>query len=157
MTIADNQRVAYCGDGDESLGVDDRGKVISAGKTGSHVLWQTGKRAGDITLTPNFDLVSMGGGAQIDYGLDSGSLVSFAVRDVFDRSGPGGLLSALTEEGHTASWTAIAEDAMAMVAQRIRQDPSIHEVLGQMDEDDGSEFISIATVALLRDAFREDR
>lgn len=155
MTIIDGQQVAYAGDGDDGLLPDDRGEVLSAGSTGSHVKWRTGAQAGRITLTANFDLVPMGG-ARISYDdFESGSLVTFAVKETFEHRGAIGLLNALNDEGHLASLEALAEEALALVARKLRDDPSIREVLAHLDDDDGSEFVSFTATCLMRDAFKE--
>lgn len=154
MRLADGQRVAYVGEGEDGLSVDDRGKVLSCGTTGSHVKWLTGARAGQITLTANMDIVPVSGRMAYD-DLESGSLVTFAVKDTYEWGGKVALLNALTDEGHCATFESIAEEAIQLVATRLREDPSIKEVLSSLDEDDGSEFVSFTAVAILRDAFGE--
>lgn len=153
--LGDGARVAYAGDGDDGLSVDDRGKVLSAGMSGSHVLWSTGSRTGEITLTANHDLVPVEGARIVYDDLDSGCLVTFAVRDVHNRRGAAGLLNAMNDEGHLATTAALAEEALALVATRLRQDPSFKEVLAQLEPDDGAEFVTFAAAVILRDAFRE--
>jgi len=150
--IPEGARVSYCGDGGDGLVIDDKGKVLSAAGSGSHVMWSTGKRKGEITLTANVDLVATRTVAYED-DLDSGGLVSVAVRDTYDSGGEVALLNALNEEGHLATFAPIAEEALQMVASRIRQDPSIREVLAQLDDDEGSGFVALAASVLLRDAF----
>lgn len=149
----EGQRVAYCGDGDHGLQVGDRGKVLSAAGNHSHVMWTTGARSGEVTLTDNLGLVTSTHAAQTYDDLDAGSLVTIAVRDVYDNEGGVGLLNALNEEGHLATFAPIAEDAVSMVAGRIRQDPSIQEVLAHLDPDEGDEFVVFAASILLRDSF----
>lgn len=151
----EGQRVAFCGDPDAGLQPGDRGKVLSSAGQASHVMWATGARAGEILLVGNLDLVASQQ-APVSYDdLDSGSLVSIAVRDTYDGAGPVGLLNALNEEGHLATFATIAEEAMQAVAKRIRQDPSITEVLAVLDPEEGAEFVSLATSVLLRDAFTQ--
>ena len=137
---------------DDGLAIGDRGRVLSAAGSGSHVLWSTGKRKGDLTLTANVDLVSSRT-VDLNDDLDSGGLVSVAVRDTYDSGGEVALLNALNAEGHLATFAPIAEEALQMVTARIRQDPSIREVLANLDEDEGAGFISLAASVLLRDAF----
>lgn len=152
-TPREGQRVAFCGDPLDGLQVGDRGKVLSSAEAGSHVLWSTGSRTGEVTLVENFDLVASAHAPRSYDGLDAGSLVTIAVRDVYDGQGHVGLLNALNEEGHLATFAPIAEEAMHMVSQRIRQDPSIREVLAHLDSDEGADFVSLAASVLLRDAF----
>jgi hypothetical protein len=155
-TPREGQRVAYVGDGDHGLQPGDCGKVLSSAGTASHVMWATGARAGEVILLSNMDLVASSAGARTYDDLDGGHLVTIAVRDVYDVRGEVGLLNALNEEGHLATFAPIAEEAISMVAARIRQDPSIQEVLSHLDPDEGAEFVAFAASVLLRDSFGGD-
>lgn len=150
----EGQRVAFCGDPDAGLQPGDRGKVLSSEGSASHVLWATGSRSGEILLVGNLDLVASHQTYAYD-SLDSGVLVTIAVRDTFEDAGSPGLLNALNEEGHLTSFASIADEVMQAVAARIRQDPSIAEVLAVLDPEEGAEFVSLATSVLLRDAFTQ--
>jgi hypothetical protein len=152
--LAEGSRVSYVGDEDNGLHVGDTGKVLSAAGSGSHVLWSTGSRAGDITLEHNMSLVA-NGQAEFSYddNLYAGQLVSIAVRDVYVTQGYVGLLNAMNDEGHFATFAPIAEEAVRHVATKIREDASIKEVLSHLDPDEGAEFVSLAASVLLRDAF----
>lgn len=145
--------VAYAGEGDDGLAVDDRGKVLSAAGSGSHVMWSTGQRAGEITLTSNMDLIALRRPAVRDDSFESSGIVAFAVRDTYDRRGEAGLVNALIEEGHFATLVPVAEEALQLVSSRLREDPSMREVLGQLDPEEGAEFIYLAASVLLRDSF----
>lgn len=152
-TPREGQRVAFVGDPQDGLQVGDCGKVLSSAEEGSHVLWSSGSRTGEVFLVENLDLVTSGATPRTYDDLDSGSLVTIAVRDVYEGMGHVGLLNALNDEGHLATFAPIAEEAMQMVAARIRQDPSIGEVLASLDSDEGQEFVTLAVSVLLRDAF----
>lgn len=154
MSVFDGARVAYAGEEGDGLSVDDRGRVLVAGMTGSHVLWQSGGLSGQITLTANHELTVLHGARPCD-SLDSGGLVAFAVREVYDQGGDAGLLNALNDEGHLATLGSLAEEALGLVAARLREDPSFKEVLAQLDPDDGAEFVAFAASVVLRDAFRQ--
>jgi len=90
----------------------EHGKVLSDAGIGSHVMWSTGARKGEIVLVPDIDLVQTNG-ARISYDdcLDSG-LVTIAVRETYDSGGAVGLLNALNDEGHLATFSQIAEEAL---------------------------------------------
>lgn len=148
----DGSRVSYVGDGEHDLAIGDEGKVLSSGATGSHVMWTTGKRAGDVTLTLNWDLVVTKAATRND-SLDSGGLVTTAVRQVYERQGARGVLSALDSEGHLAPMVDLAETAIASLTATIRRDPSMREVLASLDEEEGSELVHLTAQALLREAF----
>ena len=152
--IREGSKVSYVGDGVEGLNVGDTGKVVAASGASSHVRWLTGARTGSVTLVEDLDLVVGGKSAPSTYdGLDSGSLVSVAVRDTYDVSGPVGLLNALNEEGHLATFASYAENALESVAASITSDPSMREVLAHLDPDEQGAFVTLAASVLLRDAF----
>lgn len=149
----DGSKVSYVGD-DDVLAVGDTAKVLSAASETCHVRWLTGKRTGDISLVANMDLVAMRASAPTAYEENfTGPLVTVAVRDTFDTAGPVGLLDALNEEGHLATFAQFAEEALQSVAAKINQDPSIREVLSHLEPEEASEFVSLAASVLLRDAF----
>lgn len=152
MDIREGSRVAYVGPGDHGLEPGDRGKVVSSDGDASHVLWSTGVQAGSILFHDNYDIVVQGR-QDYDEDLYGAPLVSTAVAETFDRYGPTGLLNALNEEGHLAVFAPIAEEAFAAVVSRIRTEPAFLEVIAQLGDEDGEEVISLAALALLRDAF----
>lgn len=156
-TPQDGQRVAYVGDEVDGLEVGVEGKVLSAGATGSHVLISTGRRQGDVALFHNMDLVvTTKAAATYDNSLDSGGLVTTAVRCVFDRQGARGVLSSLDNEGHLASMGSLAEDAVQSLSVRVRNDPSMREVLALLEDDEGTELVSLAVTSLLMEACGSD-
>lgn len=153
--ISEGTSVRYCGDSigkEADLDLDDRGKVVSATPTHSHVVWRTGALAGQITLTANLDLVVMR--QPTDDSMD-GPLVSISAKAVYERGGATALLNAMVDGGHTTDFSVIAQEALALVQARIRQDPSFRSVLATIDAESGADLISLASVSLLRDAFVE--
>jgi hypothetical protein len=155
--IAEGSLVTYVGDGigrDAGLYLEDQGKVVSSTPTHSHVSWRSGALKGSIVLVSNNDLVVARTASTMDDSLD-GPLVATAVQQTYEEGGARRLLSALIQEGHTAGFAAIADEVISLVASRIRQDPSFRAVLAQLDNDAGDDLISLASVSLLRDAFRE--
>ncbi len=157
--IQNGDRVAFCGypsPGGPAIG--DQGRVVDEGHTGSAVRWTSGALSGTISsLVDNNDLVVNGSlagvrnhhaAAHVDEVIEA--------RSVIERTGSVGLLNALNTEGRLANFQSIGEDALAMVALRIRQDPSIAPVLAQLDEDEAGDFVAVASLQLLRDAFGKD-
>jgi hypothetical protein len=153
--IREGAKVSYVGYPDEAgLAVGDRGKVISASGESSHVRWESGTRTGSISLVENMDLVVGASAPARTYDAFEGqSLVTVAVRDTYDAAGPVALLNALNEEGHLATFAAIAESALEQVAAQITQDPSMREVLGHLEPEEQAGFVTLAAGVLLRDAF----
>lgn len=162
MKLHDGQLVSYAGaDGHEEAFVGDRGKVLVADGELSHVMWSTGSRAGEVTLTPNEVLVASAGyevtvEGSLDDSLELGGIVSFSSRQVWDESGPVGLLNAMVENGHLASFLDIAEDALGLVVHRIRHDASFRAMAAELDEDEAETLVRTAAAALIRDAFAAD-
>ncbi len=149
--IPEGETVAYIGEPNGVLDVDDRGRVVQASGTGSHVQWTTGPSKGQITLESNLDLVSMrscGGDESLE-----GPLVTFAVRDTYDREGTTGLLNALNRDGHLAFFEPLAVEAVEMIRDNIRTDASFRPILSQLSADEAQELVALATSILLRDAF----
>lgn len=157
MSLIEGLKVSYIGDPGDDLDIGDTGKVIASDGQASHIRWLTGKSEGQITFNDDFDLVVIS--KEVGYDdLMSGSLVTVAVRNTFDKLGQAGLLNALNDEGHLSVFQPIAEEAISMVAARIRQDASFVEVLSELDSEEGNDFVTYASLALLNDAFgdRED-
>jgi hypothetical protein len=147
----DGQKVSYVGD-DEQVAVGDVGQILTVAGRHSHVVWRSGASSGEVTFTPNADLVVQGAAKDWDDSLDT-PLVAVSVRDVYDHRGPMALLSALSEDGHLTNFGAISEEALQFVAGKIREDPSMHEVLAQLQPDEAEEVITVATAVVMRDAF----
>ena len=113
--------------------------------------WSTGTAKGQITLEYNHDLVSIrsrGGDESLD-----GPLVTFAVRDIYEREGTTGLLNALNRDGHLAFFEPLAVEAVEMIRDNIRTDASFRPILSQLSATEAQELIALATSTLLRDAF----
>lgn len=148
-------RVSYVGSVTDGIQIGDEGKVLLRDGQASHVQWVTGQRAGDIVLVDDLDLVVTARGAVYE-DLDSGSLVGFPVSATLNRFGVEGLYEALSEEGHIATLEPAVDDAIAMLAASIRNDPSIREVLSELEPEDGESLVVHAIVALLSDALGGD-
>jgi hypothetical protein len=156
LLIAEGSKVSYVGDGDADLRIGDRGKVIASDGGASHVRWLTGGREGDITLMDNLEIVANDQPDFDEDGLDSGHLVSFGVRAVFDRHGRRGLLNAMENEGHLTMLQPFVEETIQHITSRIRRDPSMVEVLASLDPEDGDEFVLHVATFLLREALSEE-
>lgn len=156
--MRDGQRVSYIGFDADGLVLGDQGRVISAGQDYSHVMWSTGTRVNCVDLVEDVNLVPTAKArantvaAHLVDSLDVGPLVTLAVRETLDESGEAGLLNALNDSGHLSSLGQIAEDALEFVASRLRADGAFGEVLAQLDQNEASSLVSLASSVLLRDA-----
>ena len=163
MTVRDSQRVSYVGPERSGLALGDRGIVLSASGDAAHVQWVTGARTDQVDFVPADDLVAMGRppkdppghttAAAFADSLTYGTMVTVAVRETFDESGEVGLLNALASEGHLANLSSVAEEALALVASRVREDDAMRQVLGQLDAEEGEALINLTAAVVLRDAF----
>lgn len=157
--MRDGQKVSFTGLDENGLSTGDRGQVISAADGYSHVLWSTGARTGAVMIVDHSDLALAGRQveATMDDGLEDslevGSLDVTAAREIFDDSGEIGLLNTMSEQGHLASFAAIAEEASALISNRIRNDPSFRAVTAHLDDDEAERLVGLAQAVLVRDAF----
>lgn len=159
MNIIEGSLVSYVGPLEDGLNIGDRGKVLSDDGRAAHVLWQTGALKGKVTLIDHMDIVAAQSRihSELDDSLDEGTLVTVAVRETYNYGGVEGLLDALETEGHLAVFQPIVDEAIQMVASRLRQDVAFREIIAQLEPDEGDEFLERATYALLRDAFGGDK
>lgn len=157
--IREGSTVVYTGlvlDNTPALG--DAGTVIALDPVShtAHVMWSEGARA---YCTDPMYLHSLAAKGRNDDGLDDSLEVgqlSFSARKVFDSEGPEMLVSAMSEFGHLGSFATYAEEAVALVASRIRSDPEFRAVIAELDEDEAETVFRTASICLIRDAFQED-
>jgi hypothetical protein len=154
--IPEGQRVAYIGEPTEVLSVDDRGRVVQAAGQGSHVQWTTGPAKGQITLESNLDLVGIRQEVQGSDDDIGGPLITFAVRDTYERDGTTGLLNALNRDGHLVFFESLAIEAVELIQSSIRTDASFRPILAQLSAGEAQDLIALATSILLRDAFSRE-
>lgn len=160
--MRDGQRVSFVGNPALGLAMGDHGRVLSASGAASHVMWTSGARKGAVDLIDDVDLVptrTASAAATVADALDDSlhfeASVALAVRDTFDTEGAPGLINAMSEAGHLARLASAAEDALELVAARVREDIDIAPLLGQLDADEREQVISTLSTAVLRDAFSE--
>lgn len=154
MALREGQRVAYTGRDTADLSLGDEGKVFLLEPHCAHVQWDKG------TTVPvrEYDVAPLTGQtvtAELDETFGMGGLVSFAVRDTYEEGGPVALLNAMSSSGHLGGFGVIAEEALANVMHSIRLDPSVRAVTAQLDEEEGEQFVRLAGICLIRDAFGE--
>lgn len=150
----EGQRVTYIGpEAEGGLLPGETGKLLMmASSNSAHV--QMGNGAVYLVMTD--DLVEARKQAvrdPLDDSLEVGSISVFAARQVYDIEGAEGVVNQMADYGHLASFSEIAEEAISMVASRIRQDVSFREVLSSLDEEEGEAVLRVASAALIRDAF----
>lgn len=162
MNFYEGQAVSYVGDGQQGLSLGDHGRLLAfASSSAGHVQWLDGQRRGQVTMhefgteilpaSKKFEATKDG----LEDSLEVGPVPHTSARHVYDTEGSLGVLSMLASTGCTANFEAIADDVHAYVQGRIRQEAAVREVLAQLDDDEASELISLASRILLHDAFGE--
>jgi uncharacterized protein YoaH (UPF0181 family) len=154
----EGQGVIYVGLAAEGLQPGDKGRCLLRDNRAAHVLWSTGGLAGQESLVYADDLsaeAQQRAASLVEDSLEFASLQTFSVRDVYETQGEAGVINAMAQLGHLAAFSDIAEEAIALVAARIRQDPSFREVTATLDEEEGESVIRLASACLIRDAFAE--
>jgi riboflavin synthase len=158
--INDGSRVRYTGHEDGPLIRGDQGSVLVASGHAAHVQWRTGALAGQVTLhdtdTDDIEPLTPRQGAvedALDDSLDVEGLGTFTARQIYDEGGSEALLNAMADAGRLAAFQEIAEDALALVAERIRTSAAFTTVAVHLDEDEADEMVRLAAAALIRDAY----
>ncbi len=156
--INDGTRVRYTGTPDGPLDPNDQGSVLAVSGHAAHVQWRTGALAGQVTLhdTDDLDPLTPRQGAvedALDDSLEISGLGTFTARQIYDEDGPSGLLNAMADSGKLSAFQEIAEDALTLVAERIRTSPSFTALASHLDDDEADQMIRLASAALIRDAF----
>jgi hypothetical protein len=156
--LREGQKVSYTGMDDDGLVLGDQGRVLLVQGAVINVMWTTGACADDVTAAYEHDLVVMGRRATAavdDLGdsLELGGLSTFSARAAYDEGGSVALLNEMAASGHLSAFQEIAEEALNVVASRIRQDPSFRTVVAELDEDEAEGVLRLASACLIRDAF----
>lgn len=158
--IHDGSRVEYTGTdtGNGPLIPGDQGSVLSVSGNAAHVQWHTGALAGHVDLYDTRDLHPLTprhGSIEdaLDDSLDVAGLGRFTARQIYDENGPSGLLNAMADAGKLAAFQDIAEDALALVAERLRTSVAFTALAAHLDDDEADHIIRLASAALIRDAF----
>lgn len=159
--MRDGQKVSYIGPDDQGLVLGDRGEVISAAGSASHVLWTSGALKDEVVLIDNMDIAPVGKQTQakvadgLDDSLEVGVFTVTAAREMYDEAGEVGLLNEMAAQGFLASFVAIAQEASDLIQTRIRNDPSFRAVTAQLEDEEADSLVRLASFVLVRDAFGE--
>jgi len=156
--LYDGCPVEYTGMKGEPLVPGDQGSILVTSGHCAHVQWKTGALAGQVSLVDTLDLTPLGSrqGAveeSLNDSLEVSGLGTFTARQIYDEGGSQALLNAMAEAGKLASFQEIAEEALALVAGRIRTSASFMALASHLEEDEAEEMVRLASAALIRDAF----
>lgn len=156
--IYDGCRVAFSGAGHGPLAQGDQGTVLVTSGHCAHVQWKTGALAGQVSLVDTLDIEPLGSrqGAveeSLDDSLEVSGLGTVTARQIYDEGGSEALLNAMAESGKLSAFREIAEEALSLVAGRIRSSASFTALSSHLEEDETDEMVRLAAAALIRDAF----
>lgn len=156
--LYDGCRVEYTGTRDGSLKQGDQGSILVVSGHCAHVQWKTGSVAGQVLPVDTVDLEALGrrqGAVEeaLDDSLEVSGLGTFTARQIYDEGGPHTLLNAMADAGKLSAFQGIAEEALALVAERIRASASFAALSSHLDDDEADEMVRLASAALIRDAF----
>ncbi len=156
--INDGSRVEYTGLKTEALDPGDQGSVLVVSGHGAHVQWRTGSLAGQVSLEDVDDLHALGSRqgaveAALDDSLEVSGIGTVTARQIYDEGGSSALLNAMADSGKLASFQDIAEEALTLVASRLRLSDSFVAVSSHLEDDEREDLLRTASAALIRDAF----
>lgn len=157
--LPEGAKVAYSGSFNrDNLTLGDEGKILMSDGQAVHVLMHTGARKDSVVLLPVEDvsLVSTARSSIEDSLYDGtldgiSTLTTVAVRNVYDRTGEGGLINALASSGELPDLENEAEKAIIGLAQVVRSNPVVQSVLSHLDEDEGDSFVNRLALAAIDD------
>jgi hypothetical protein len=147
----EGSKVSYVGPEVDGYAIGDHAVVLASGRTHSHFSFRTGEHEGTIHYLANSDFVQPTAhtASAWDEALETDT-PAIAVRAAYDAGGPKRVVRELRSNGHLAAMEQIGDEAIQLVAARLRQDPSVLAVLAQLDAEEGSGFVSYAAVQVLR-------
>lgn len=156
--IHDGSRVRWTGPDDGPLKHGDQGSVLAVSGHAAHVHWRTGALAGQVDIydTNDLDPLTPRQGAledALDDSLDVAGLGTFTARQIYDETGPTGLLNAMADAGRLTAFQDIAEEALGLISARLRTSPSFTVLAAHLDDDEAEQMVRLAAAALIRDAF----
>lgn len=154
--VIEGSQVSFTGWDSDELCYGDQGRVLAISGSVAHVMWATGSCAEQVLPVYDSDLALLAALAEVPDLTDSlevGSLATFSVRQVFDSGGEVAVINEMAEAGSLAVFASIAEDALTMVASRIRADLAFRAVMADLDDDEAESVLRLASICLVRDAF----
>lgn len=175
MSILREGRLAtFVGEGPD---FGTQAEVISLEHQAAWVRFVTGARTGEIDLIEDADLVPaeprsryasasvpvavpqtvVAARDDLDDSLDVGLPIRVGVAQVQATQGTLGLLTMLATRGDLHRLSTAVDEAFVVVANRIRQDPHLRQILAELDDDDAEKLVQMASLTLLHSAFGESR
>lgn len=180
MSILREGRMAtYIGEG-ENFGAE--AEVLSLAPNSAWVRYVTGARTGELELVDDLDLTPLESRSryaaatevksppvpvlpqpvmapvtasrdELDDSLDVGLPMRVGAAAVQQTQGTLGVLTMLAHRGDLHRLSTVVDDALIMVANRIRNDSGVCQITSQLDEDDAENLVQMASLALLHSVF----
>lgn len=158
--IVEGTKVTYAGIADPFVEIGTPAKVLALSGVAAHVQWLGGAKQGGIDLVDLNDLVpfradyatgpvGVTASREFDEALDMPATPVLRVRATYDDTGEEGLVTALAESGHLALCSEYVDEAVGLIATRIRHDPNFSAVLGALEADEAEGLVGkVAAIAL---------
>jgi hypothetical protein len=159
----EGQMVTSIGDGSDGTPLGSHGQilVLSSALSG-HVQWLSGPRQGSVSFLASLDdsvapanrRVTASFAAQdgLEDSLSVGPIRTTGAAHLMATGGPGSVVQSLASQGALAEAGDYAEEALALVETRLRQTASLREHLAELDEEDRTEVLRLASRELLGQA-----
>lgn len=176
--LREGRLATFIGEG-EDFGAE--AEVLSTGASSAWVRFVTGARTGEIDLVDDLDLIPVetrsryasapaplpvvpqpvlapmapvtASRDELDDSLDVGLPMRVGAAAVQQTQGTLGVLTMLAHRGDLHRLSSVVDEALIMVANRIRNDSGICQVTAQLDEDDAENLVQMASLALLNSVF----
>jgi hypothetical protein len=156
ISILEGAKVSYTGGHHrDAIDIGDEGKVLRSTNGVCHVIMRTGSKVGEVVMVSSEDLTVLASprhaidDSLLDGSLDEPTLVTTAVRSVYERQGEKGLITALANRGELPDFFEVAEQAVQQVIATVRRDPIMIRVVAELDDEEGENFIqSLALSAI---------
>lgn len=157
--------ITYIGPDADGLVLGDKGTLLAFASNDTepddyaHCLWHTGIRTGQPTLVRIGDIDNASKKYQQAHhddladSLDVGPIQTVGAKQVHASGGVDGVLVYLSTEGALANLPRYTEEALSLVASKIRSDQVIMSHLGALDVDEQEEIIAQAALRSLGNAF----
>lgn len=160
----EGQSITSIGDGSDGVPLGTHGRILALAAGSGHVQWLSGPLTNRVTFVPQLEekvapasrrvqaqhqLASDG----LEDSLEVGPVHPTGARHLMATGGARDVLYSLSAVGALHDVGDVAEDTLSYVEARLRQAPGLQVHLAELDEEDRSEVLRMASRELLHQAF----
>jgi hypothetical protein len=149
--FSDGSLVSYLGTPHEGIQVGDQGQVLIRAGRGAHVKWASG----NVTLVDAADLQPVIHQASMRHdGLEDSLEVgvpnmSTGLAHLCAVRGPSAVLATIASAA-PAEFASIADEIRVFASRKIQHALAMREVVAQLDDDEATEVLRLATIAIIQ-------